>query len=104
MVLVSAKITGTGAAVALSTALPQPSGYTAGKRLRAKYLQILAPSGNASSVLVGGTEVSSTVGFPLVAGASQFLAPVSQGNEFIDLNLVKVYIANADIVNILYYV
>jgi hypothetical protein len=68
---------------------------------RASWVQVLAPSGNMASVMLGGdTSVSSTVGFPLVAGAGQML-PVVAGSVYTSTN-VYVYVATGDTARVLW--
>lgn len=63
-VLKSKKITCDGAAHTLAEIL--------GDTVQAKWFQLLAPSGNSSDVLIGGSDVT-TEGFPLVKGSAQFV-------------------------------
>ncbi len=79
------KITGTAAAVALSTT-----------HVNVRWIQLQVPSGNGSNVLFGDETTSSTVGSLLVAGSGQMLPPTSQGGK--DLAQIFVYVANSDIV------
>lgn len=95
-------ITGASAVVALSSGAPQPSGYTAGNSLRGKWVQILAPTGNGANVLIGGPEVTASVGFPLVPGQFQFLPPISELNEFYDLSKIKAYVPSGNTLEVLY--
>jgi hypothetical protein len=103
MILHSATITGTSAAVKLATAAPVPSGYVAGTSLMAKWVQVTTPNTNASQVRVGGVEVSSSVGYAIPVGWSgQFLPPISDVSDFYDLNVIYVYVATGDVLEVLY--
>jgi len=103
MIARSLKITGAGAVVALSSGSPALSGFTAGHQLRAKWVQITTPPTNSAQILVGGAEVTSTVGYPIPVGWSgQFLPMVSDDAEWYDLSEHNVYAANGDVVHILY--
>ena len=98
----SIKITGASAVVALSSGAPTPTGFTAGVPLRAKWVQILAPSSNGNNVLIGGAEVTSSVGFALVPGQFQFCPPVSELGELYDLSKMMAYVHSGDVLEVLY--
>jgi hypothetical protein len=87
----SLKLTGTAAVVPLS-ATP----------LNAKWIQYLADTANVATILIGGTEVSSTVGFPLVPGAAQFYPTVAEWPNYYDLSLQNVYLPSGAVLHILY--
>lgn len=71
--------------------------------MRAKWVQQLAASGNgAGVVLIGGPEVSATVGFPLVAGQFQFCPPISELSEFYDLSKMFAYVPSGSILEVYY--
>lgn len=91
MILHSLSITGAGAAVPLSSIV-----------LTAKLVKIQIPSGNSADVLIGGAEVSSSVGYPIVKGTSLTLEPIAELQEFYDLSQIKVYVANNDLVKVIY--
>jgi hypothetical protein len=69
---------------------------------KAKWVQLLADSGNSAAINIGGPEVSATAGFPLAAGASQFLPSVSDLFEFYQFNKSYYYAANGDKLHVLY--
>ena len=79
MRIVSFQITGTGAVQTFQAAI-QPGRVNAIQPLSCKWLQATAATG--ASMLIGGPEVTSTVGFtryPLPTGVtSQFLPPISE--------------------------
>lgn len=90
-------ITGTGAVVQLSTII------TTAKTV--KWIQFLAPGTatpltvNAACALVGGSEVSSTVGFPLPPGWGGMLYPPVSTDDFsayYDVSQIYIYLANGD--------
>ncbi len=81
------KITGTAAAVALSST---------SKSVR--WIQLVVPSGNSASVLYGDETTSSSVGSVLVAGSGQMFPPNGGGGGGYDLAQVFVYVAMSDIV------
>ena len=102
MNLRSATIAGANAAVALSTGTPVPSGYTAGNQLYARVVILSSPSGNAHPILIGGSEVTSTVGYSLAAG--QVLTLPSDGTDptsYYDLSAIKAYIQTGDTLYVL---
>ena len=72
---------------------------------RAHALQVVAEPGNASTVRVGDTQTSSTVGLPVTAtstaAGSQFLPPLS-GSEVYILTNVYIYVATGDKANVLW--
>ncbi len=81
-------ITGAAAASSLATYLSLPS-------TPVKWIQLVAPSGNGSSVFYGTCgEITSTSGGIIVAGAGQFMPPTAQGGY--DLAQVCIYIASMD--------
>jgi hypothetical protein len=111
MILRSGKITGTGAVVLLSTALPQLAGFPAGAQLQAKFVQVITPPGNVASVNIGGSEVAAPTtspatagtGFPIPPGyAGQMLPPIADLVEWYDLSAIYVGIAAGDVLYVLY--
>lgn len=103
MILHSGSITGAGAVVRLSTLIPQLSGQVAGGQLWGKFVQLATPPTNSGDVLIGGSEVSSTVGFHIPKGwAGQMLPTVADPSDFYDLSNIFVYIANNDVLYVLY--
>ena len=93
MIIKSLKVTGTGAVQQLST-----------DTRKAKWIGFECPSTNASTVLIGGAEVSASpaVGFPLAPGFTQFLPAISDMFEFYQFKETFLYIANGDVVNVLF--
>jgi hypothetical protein len=108
MVVKSALVTGNGTVQTLAQymggiPLPAPSPYLA------KWLRLSAPSGNAQSVFYGGAEIlpggspATVDGFPLAKGTSQdLLVNGADVNSLYDMNLIYVYVANGDTLNVLY--
>jgi len=98
----STSIAGASAVVALSTGSPAPSGYVAGTQLGCRFVILNTPSGNAT-VLIGGAEVSSTVGYPMLAGQTLTI-PVdgTDPTSFYDLSQMKAYIPTGSTLNVLY--
>ena len=75
----------------------------AGTGPRAKWVQVEVPSSNVSNALIGGTEVTSSVGFPLPPGwFGQMLPPVAELTEFYTLNQLYYWLAVGDVMYILY--
>lgn len=70
--------------------------------LNAKWVQLLAPSTNASDCRVGGAEVDSTTGFPLVKGSAQLLPSIAEISAYYDLSSIKYYLAASDVLEVLY--
>jgi hypothetical protein len=98
----SATITGASAVVALSTALPQIAGYVAGAQLRAKWIQLAAPSGSPG-ILIGGPEVTSSVGYPIAAGTGLLLSQYGADyTEWYDLSEINVYVPTSSTLDILW--
>ena len=88
----SLKITGTAAAVALSAT-----------ELKAKWVQITTPSGNAAQIRIGDSTTALNVGYPIPVGwAGMFLPPIAEEFAFYDLSQLYVYAATNDVVNVLY--
>jgi hypothetical protein len=52
---------------------------------------------SSASLLVGGSEVTSSVGFPVGIGFNQFLPAISEVSNFYHLALMKYYAANAEV-------
>jgi hypothetical protein len=111
MTIHSAKITGTGAVVLLSSAIPQTAGYVPGASLAAKWIQVTTDPTNAARVNVGGPEVTAPtvspatngVGYPLFQGISQQLfPPVAEVTDHYAQEAVSVGIAAGDILYILW--
>lgn len=103
MILHSLKITGAGAVVPLSSGSPAIAGYVSPKPLQCKHLQLTTPPTNSASVLVGGSEVTSSVGYPITVGwAGQFLPPVAEVTDWYELSNIFVYVANGDVLYVLY--
>jgi hypothetical protein len=100
MELKSGQIVGTGQVVALSTGIP---GFVAGNRCQTTHIQYKAPATNGAAILIGGSEVTSAVGFPLNPGDFQFAPPHgSDITNFYDLTLQKAYVPAGSILNFLY--
>ncbi len=92
MILHSLTITVTGNVVPLSAT-----------RLAAKFVQAVTAAANSANVLIGGNEVTSSVGFPLPPNfAGQMLPPISEISEFYDLSLINAYLASGDVLYLLY--
>ena len=90
----SFNFSGTGAAVTLST--------ICGGVTKAKFVQFQVPTGNSGTVRIGGSEVTSAVGFPLVGSSGQMFPPVAEFEKYYPLDKVFVYVANGDALNGLY--
>jgi hypothetical protein len=93
-----ADITGTGAAVQAHPSAGQ-----------ARWVQVIAQTGNAAAVRVGGSTVSATNGIPVAAGAGFFFPPipVDQGqpvstNNYYDLTSIYVYVGSGDKVSVIW--
>lgn len=101
MILHSLKLTGSATVVTLASLVP---GYVPGNAgPGGKWVQVSTPPTNSASVLIGGAEVSSTVGFPIPVGwAGQLLPPIAEEMEYYDLTKTYVYAANDDVLNVLY--
>lgn len=99
MVAKSFTITGDGAVHTFASALGL-------SRIEVKWLQgTTQASGNASSILIGGNEVSSTVGFPLPPGyAGMFFPQISETSTRYDLTQQYYWAAAGDKLNCLYAV
>lgn len=78
--------------------------YTSARELLCNWIQIATPNTNSAPVLIGGTEVTALVGFPLPNGYSGQLFPPhgSDPTAFYDLTQQKAYLAAGDVLNILY--
>lgn len=101
----SGKIIGTGAVVALSTALPLPVGYAGTGSIQAKFITLKTPSTNSAAVLVGGAEVAAGVGFPTDPGVIEWNTfPINGADDtaYYDLSQQFVYVALNDILYIIY--
>ncbi len=92
MTPVSGQIIGTGAVVRLSTAFPTQPLVPKGK-----WINYQAKSDNSNPALIGGAEVTSTVGFPIYPGATNFDPPVSELTDFYDLTTIFVFVAAGDV-------
>ena len=68
----------------------------------AKWVRLYAPSGNSGDVLVGGSEVSSSAGFPIPKGTGILMPPSAEPFSFYDLATINAYIASSDELCILY--
>ena len=76
-------------------------------RIEVKWLQGTTPaSGNASSILIGGSEVTSTVGFPLPPGYAGMFFPqdTTESSTRYDLTQQYYWAAVGDKLNCLYAV
>ena len=93
MIIKSLQISGTSGVVSLASS-----------SAKAKWIQFTAPSTNSDPVLIGGAEVTNSVGFPLDPGAGQFLPPANDIYEFYPFNKTYVYVESGDVLNILYAV
>lgn len=111
MILHSLKLTGAGAAVALSSGLPPLAGYSAGNPLQCKFVQLLTGANNAANVNVGGLEVTaptvspatSGTGFPLPPGFfGQLMPPIAELCDFYELSNIYVGMATGDVLYVLY--
>lgn len=91
MILHSLTLTGTGAVVPLSAT-----------KLLAKFVQVVTGA-NSANVLIGGNEVTSSVGFTIPANfAGQMLPPIAELSEYYDLSAINAYIASGDVLYLLY--
>jgi hypothetical protein len=99
MVAKSLTITGDGAVHSFAAALGL-------SRIEVKWMQGTTPlTGNASNVLIGGNEVTSTVGFPLPpAYAGMFFPPIAETSTRYDLTQQYYWAAAGDKLNVLYAV
>lgn len=79
-----AEVTGTGAAVALTT----------NTQTLCSYIQIIAPAANSAVVRFGDSTVSATVGLPIAAGGG-YNTPVIPGSKYA-MSAQYVYVANND--------
>lgn len=99
MIFHSLSIAGANAAVALTTGYPgYPNSLPYGS-LQAKWVSLSAVGG---IVLIGGSEVSAAVGYPIPAGGGQFNPPVAIDTDFYDLSKIIAYIPTGATLNILY--
>lgn len=100
MELKSGSIIGAGNVVALSTGIP---GFVAGNICRVSHIQYKAPSSNGAAILIGGSEVTSAIGFPLNPGDFQFAPPHgSDITNTYDMTLQKAYVPVGSTLNFLY--
>lgn len=89
----NADVTGTAAAVQVSA-----SGT-------ARWLQVIAPSGNSAVIRCGGSTVSATIGAPVAAGGGLFYPamPVDTrqavNQHYYDLSKIYCYVGSGDKVN-----
>lgn len=99
MIAKSFKITGDGARHTFSSAIAAIFGVTEPTTgFQCKWLQGITPPTNSASVLIGGNEVSSTVGFPIPVGwAGQMLPPISEESSRYNLNQEWYYAATGDV-------
>lgn len=67
----------------------------------AKFVQTILPSDNSAAARLGGSEVSSTVGAPIPAGAAQMLPPIAELMDFYDLTAVYYYLGSGDTMDLL---
>ncbi len=79
-----AEITGTGAAVAIST----------DSSSRPAWVQVIAPAGNSAVVRFGDSTTSATMGLPIAAGGG-YNTPVCSSCVY-TLSTLYVYVANGD--------
>ena len=87
----SGKISGASSVVALSTGI---TGVT-----RAKWVGVQTGA-NSNVILIGGPEVTASVGFPIPANyAGQFFPPISELSELYDLTKIMVYVKSGDTLN-----
>ena len=92
----AAQVTGSGAAVAVAA-----SGT-------ARWIQVLAVTGNSATVNCGDTNVSTTRGILIAAGGGFLFPPMppdprlSTNQNYYSLAAVKCYVANGDKVNFLW--
>jgi hypothetical protein len=91
------------------TSLPDITGASAAAQfstvpLRASWVQVVCPSGNAANVRIGGPEVSATRGLPLPPGWSGQLMPVQGADKFnnYDLSTIYYYATTGDKLYVLY--
>lgn len=92
-------ITGSGAAVQLSTACPSTTPSCSSTAL-IDWIQIIAPSGNSAVVRFGDSTVSSSNGLPIAAGGG-YTTLYHLGSPY-TLGQFYVYIANGDKVSAAY--
>jgi hypothetical protein len=99
----SLKITGASAVVSLASGSPALAGQTATTPISAKWVQVTTPPANTGNVLVGGSEVSSSVGLPIPPGwAGDFLPPLAEFAAFYDLSQINAYVASGDVLTVIY--
>ena len=101
MVGKSFSITGDGAVHTFSYALAQFLGVS-DPGFQVKWFQVTPRSGNAATMRVGGNEVTSTVGYPVAAGGSQFLPDISEVSSRYHLAQEYYYLAVGDFADCLY--
>lgn len=72
--------------------------------VKAKAVQLVPASGNSNSCLLGGTEVTDAVGFPLPATQTTplYLPYASIWTDLYDFDNMYVYVASGDKLAILY--
>lgn len=91
MIVKSLTISGT------SSALPLASDTS-----KAKWIQLSAPAANSNNILIGGAEVTGSVGFPIVPGAAMFLPSISDLFELYQFAKIFRYVHTGDVLNVLY--
>ena len=101
MVGKSFKITGDGAVHSFGYALAAFLGVTVNSntQFQVKWLSIVSAG---ASALIGGSEVTSSAGFPVPSGFSQFLPSISETSTRYDLFQEFYYLAPGDVINCLY--
>jgi hypothetical protein len=74
---------------------------------QARWVQFIAPSTNTSTVRIGGSNTSSTVGVPMAPGSSLFYPPIPvdlgqpvPSNNYYDLSSIYYYAVTNDKINI----
>jgi hypothetical protein len=99
VILHSLTITGANTKVPLSSGSPAIAGYTSPNSLQCKWVQLVA---SGAGILLGGAEVTASVGFPLASGAGQFTAPIAIDTDFYDLSNMFAYVPNGTTLYVLY--
>ena len=98
----SVEVTGDGSAKTL--AVWAAAAYSTSNQMRPAWIDVFALTTNGGTARIGDTaKVTSLIGRPLVAGASQFFPAVSlPGGQTYSLTNIGLYIANGDIVSLLW--
>ena len=87
-----ADITGTGAVVNLGTLA-----RAAGLATQGKWAQVQADGANGAIVRIGGTEVTSSHGYPILKGTAFIAYPNgADPTDYANLDMMNVYIASND--------